>query len=294
MQDVYSKRTFIDLWDQSVTKLWDALPELLPKIIYTIILLVIIGFIRSLIIKVALKKIHDSVSRLQWQRTVSYIFTFLMFIILMPVWLPSLQSVTAFLGFFGAGVLIVFKEVLLNLAGWVFIISRRPFVPGNRIQLGDAIGDVLDQRIMAFSMIEVKSREEGGQSTGRIVHVPNSKVFTDLIHNASKDFALNWNEIYLFIDIKSNWQKAADILENIAENIIEKVSPNDKRLRQAEELLAIKYKKLNPSVYVDIIEGKVRLTLRHLTDPMQTRFITDKIWRIILNDISEEKDIVIL
>ncbi|MDH5716764.1 MAG: mechanosensitive ion channel family protein [Spirochaetia bacterium] len=291
MKEVYSKKTFIELWDQSIANLWHALPSLLPKILYTVILIIIIGLIKTFILKVMVKRVHDSTARLQWQRTIGYIFFFLSILILLPIWLPSLHSVATFLGIFGAGVLIVFKEVFLNIAGWVFILSRKPFVPGNRIQIDDAIGDVLDQRIISFSMIEVKPRSEGGQSTGRIIHVPNSKIFTDLVHNASKDFALNWNEIYVYLSANSDWKKAVELLEKIAETTLEKINPDDKRLKDAEKNFAIKYKKINPSVYVDVDENKIRLTIRHLTDPLKTRFITDKLWRSILEEFSQVENI---
>ena len=43
-----------------------------------------------------------------------------------------------------AGIAIALKDLLANFAGWIYIISRKPFEVGDRIQLGKHAGDVID------------------------------------------------------------------------------------------------------------------------------------------------------
>ena len=50
-------------------------------------------------------------------------------------------------------------------------------------------GDVIDIRIFQFSMVEIGNWVDADQSTGRIVHVPNSKVLRE--HLANYHFGFN-------------------------------------------------------------------------------------------------------
>lgn len=69
-------------------------------------------------------------------------------------------------------------ESWLNVAAWMFMIWGRPFVVGDRIQINDHIGDVIDVRIFQFSLLEVGHWSGAEQSTGRVIHVPNGSIFT--------------------------------------------------------------------------------------------------------------------
>ncbi len=43
----------------------------------------------------------------------------------------------------------------MNIAAWFFIVIRKPFKVGDRIQIGDISGDVIDQRIIQFTLMEI-------------------------------------------------------------------------------------------------------------------------------------------
>src|SRR2546425_13182228 len=61
------------------------------------------------------------------------------------IWFAGFQSIATFLGLVSAGVAIALKDILVNLAGWVFLMWRRPFALGDRIQIGQHAGDVIDR-----------------------------------------------------------------------------------------------------------------------------------------------------
>ena len=75
---------------------------------------------------------------------------------------------STFLGLLSAGVAIALKDPLVNLAGWGFIVWRKPFGIGDRIQLGDSRGDVIDQRIFMFTLMEIGNWVDAERSTGRV------------------------------------------------------------------------------------------------------------------------------
>ena len=94
---------------------------------------------------------------------------------------------------------------------------RRPFALGDRIQIGKHSGDVIDIRFFQFTINEIGNWVDADQSTGRIIHIPNGKVFTEAQANFTQGFSHIWNEIGVLVTFESDWEKAKNILEKIVE-----------------------------------------------------------------------------
>lgn len=273
------------------SRLMELPPEMFPLLLITAGAVIFVFAFRHLALRFILPRLGSSASRIKWRRNSAYLAFCILVLLLFPLWLPSLRTVAAFLGIFGAGVILVLKEVIVNVAGWFFIVFRRPFEIGNRITIGAYSGDVLDIRIMDTSLIEVSSRDEGGQSTGRVVHVPNSLVFTVPLANASKEFAFNWNEIRIPISPESDWKRASLLVEKTAAEVVEPISEKDSRIRKSDHEYAIRYQRITPKVYVEFKHGVILLTLRHLVEPRTNRLVSDRFWRILLERFQKEKRI---
>jgi small-conductance mechanosensitive channel len=263
-----------------------------PYAINLLLSIVIVFFVLSIRF-VLLKSISNSKlnKEITWKKNSYYMTSLITIIMLFIVWLPHLTTFFTLFSILGTAFVIVLKDVLLNIAGWFYLIIRRPFEIGNRITIKEHSGDVIDIRLVEFSMIEVTSITEGGQSTGRIIRIPNSLVFLNPLINASKDFSLCWNEIKVNVTKKSNWQKAAKLLETLSHDHLEQIYKSDTRLKEAEKKYSIKYNKIEPKVYIDYDNDSIRLTLRHLSEPKKMRDINDQLWRVILEKFNKEKDI---
>src|SRR5437870_943240 len=98
---------------------------------------------------------HVSRLRYRWQKATAYITTPIALLIVGRIWFAGFQSIATFLGLVSAGIAIALKDILVNLAGWVFIIWRRPFALGDRIQIGQHAGDVIDVRLFQFTLNEI-------------------------------------------------------------------------------------------------------------------------------------------
>jgi small-conductance mechanosensitive channel len=263
----------------------------LNNLLYTSVIAFLIVLFRWVAVSFLQRRIKDRVSFRQWKINTVYLSVLVFLLIALPLWLPSLQGIAALIGLFGAGILIVNKEILMNISGWFYVIVRRPFEVGNRIGIMGLYGDVIDIRLMDFTIIETTHPKLGGQSTGRVIHIPNSALLTQPISNASKEFAFNWNEIRVPVTLKSNWQKALSIIEAIAAEKVERISDDDERLKQSEDRYLIRFNRIRPIVYVEYREGAILLTIRHLCEPKNRRILTDQIWREILKRFAEESDI---
>ncbi|MFC1601877.1 mechanosensitive ion channel family protein [Candidatus Sumerlaeota bacterium] len=252
--------------------------ELLGKLtasLSTILVLILIKIAANIIIR---NKIPDPKRAYYYRRATLYVFSLLAVLFVGPIWIEAIDTLTTFLGLVSAGIAIAMHDTIANIAGWGFIISRRPFKVGDRIQIGDTAGDVIDMRLFQFSIIEIGNWVDAEQSTGRIIHIPNSKVLREPLANYEIGFEHIWNEIPVMVTFESN--KAEHLSEGAQEQI-----------RRAAERYLIFYGKLTPIVYTTVKDSGVLLTARYIVKPRQRRSSEQEIWEAILDAFDEASDI---
>jgi len=262
------------------------------KIFLSLVFLILIFLLRKLLRRLIDRRVKDIKRHYYWKRTVTYASTIIGVIIIGSVWIKGLQSLATFFGLVSAGVALSLRDLIANFAGWLFIIWSQPFRVGDRIEVGEFRGDVIDIRILQFTILEVGNWVGSDQSTGRIVDIPNGMVLREGIGNYTKGFEYIWNEIPVLITFESNWKKAKEILQKIAQEKAEHLSPDAKhQLRSAAKKYMIFYHYLTPIVYTDVRESGVLLTIRYMTKPRQRRSTSQAMWEAILESFSREPDI---
>ena len=221
---------------------------------------------------------------------------------LFPFWLvnlvPAFMKVpvrtyllATFIGIISAGIAVSMHDTIANLAGWIFIITRKPFRVGDRIQIGDITGDVIDTRPFQFSVIEVKNWVDAEQSTGRIIHVPNSLALRQPLANYEMGFEYIWHEIPVLISFESDWRKAKKLLGEIAETAAHLSDGAEEQIRRAAMQYLIYFTKLTPIVYTTVKESGVMLTIRNIVRPRNRRSSEEMVWEAILTAFEENEDI---
>ncbi len=263
------------------------------KLVSSFVVILLILFIRILVMKAVWRRTEVFQVRYHWRKTSNYIAFFLAILFLGRVWFKEFQSVATFLGLLSAGLAIALKDPIVNLAGWLFILWRRPFSVGSRIQIGSHAGDVIDTRIFQFTLMEIGGWVDADQSTGRIVHIPNSKVFTEPQINYTEGwFDYIWNEIPVLVTFESNWKQAKQMLGEIAEKHAGHLVPSAQfKMKEASRQFMIFSPNLAASVFTTVAESGVLLTMRYLCDPRKRRDSTAEIWEEILDRFSLLDDI---
>lgn len=267
-------------------------PELLDKVVLTIAIFLILTTGRILVNLIIVRRIPETVKAYHWRRAVLYTYTLLLIVLIGPIWTKGIASLATFLGLASAGVAIAMHDTIANLAGWFFIVSRKPFKVGDRIEVGTIAGDVIDIRIFQFSVVEIGNWVDADQSTGRIVHVPNSKVLREHLANYQIGFEYIWNEIPVLITFESDWRKAKGLLESIARDNAEHLSKGaQEQIRRAAKKYLIFYGALTPIVYTAVRDSGVLLTMRYLVNPRQRRSTEQDIWEATLDAFAREENI---
>jgi small-conductance mechanosensitive channel len=188
------------------------------RIFYSVLVFLLIGMIRYILLRVVNKKIQDVKFKYYWQNAIKYSASILGIILIVAIWLNEIKSLALTLGLLSAGLAVALRDPIVNMAGWLFILIRKPFTVGDRIQIGNHAGDVIDIRVFQFTLNEIGNWVEADQSTGRVIHIPNGKIFVEAQANYSQGFSHLWNEIGVLITFESNWLKAKEILMKIVEN----------------------------------------------------------------------------
>ena len=277
---------------QHIANLIKLNPEVLWKIIASALALFLLWVLRLLGNRIVNKRTDDPRTRYSWRKGIGYTSFIIGLFVLLRIWFAGFGAVTTYLGLVSAGIAIALKDPLANLAGWLFIIWRRPFTVGDRVQLGEYRGDVIDLRAFQFTLMEIGNWVDADQSTGRVIRIPNGKIFTEMMANYSKGFEYIWNEIGVLVTFESNWRKAKEILTKIAHEHAEHLTEEAQRkVRSASQKLMIFYTKLTPTVYTSVKDSGVMLTIRYLTEPRRRRGSSHAIWESILDEFAKCDDI---
>ncbi|NOY94891.1 MAG: mechanosensitive ion channel family protein [Chlorobi bacterium] len=271
---------------------WNLSPDTQGKIFATLIIIVALWLIRLIILKVVWYQTNDVKKRYAWKTSISYILPFIGVFFVVAVWFEVFREMGAFLGLLSAGIAIALKDPLTNIAGWLFIIIRKPFLAGDRIQIGGQAGDVIDIRLFQFTLLEIGNWVDADQSTGRIIHVPNGKVFLEPQANYSTGFRFIWHEIPVLITFESNWEKTKQILLEIVNNETILFSEEaEKEIKEASKKYLIFFNYLTPTVYTTVKDSGILLTLRFVCIPRERRGKEQILWESILKEFAKHPDI---
>jgi len=210
----------LDMYDDWVQNSTGLPFHLQQNILHSAIVLLLVWVIYRVILLIIFKKLEDPRSIYHWRKTIAYTFSIMAILLVGRIWIEGMQSVATFLGLLSAGIAIALKEPLVNIAGWLFILIRKPFQVGDRIKMGDFKGDVIDQRVFTFSLMEIGNWVGADQSTGRVLNIPNAWVFNTALANYHKGFQYLWHEIaFSQLLLKVTGKRHAAYLMTLSTNI---------------------------------------------------------------------------
>lgn len=215
-----------------------------------------------------------------------HLFTNIIIIIsFIIIWQDYFKNFLTLISFVSAALTFALRDIILNFFSGIYIKLNKTFSVEDRIEINDIIGDVININYLSFEILEVKKEEKGEQSTGIIVQIPTSKIFSYPIKNYSKAFKYIWKEMEVNVPIDSNIEKDKKVLYKIINsNETLKKIPN-KMKNQLNNVVGeyrIYYNNLDPIIYTSVVDNHVKLTIRFLCHPKKVRNIESDIWNKIL------------
>lgn len=264
----------------------------LIKLLNTIIVLLLAPIVQWIILGVIRRRASDPTTVYRALVVLRYALGALVLIALAFIWISGVKQLATYISIIGAGLVIALQDTISNLAGFVFIVGRKPFQLGDRIEIDGIAGDVVDIRIFQFTVVEIKNWVDADQSTGRIVHIPNRKVMLEPTANFTTGFEYIWDEVGVLVTFESDWRAAKQILWDVAQRQCEHFSPKaEEQLRRTAQRYLIIAGKITPIVYTTVRDSGVLLTLRYLTKARQRRGNQQSIWEAILDAFAAHDNI---
>jgi len=261
------------------------------NIIYTVLILIGGYILRALLIRIIHKNMKDIKLFHRIKKITTYIYFGIITLLLIGIWIKP-GSMGTYLGLASAGLAIALKDLLINIAAWAFIMIKKPFVVGDRVEIGDKAGDVIDQRVFQFTVMEIGNWVNSDQSTGRMIHIPNQMVFSYPLFNYSSGFKYIWNEVHVTLTFESDYKKAKALFLVIAEKYALHLTDSiEKELKEASKRYMVFYKNLTPIVYTEVKDSGVVLSIRYLCEPHGRRTTNEQIWEDVLTCVQENEDI---
>jgi small-conductance mechanosensitive channel len=214
--------------------------------------------------------------------------------IIVVLWSRSLQHTGTFLGLLGAGLAIALREPLLSIAGRIAVFAGNMYTVGDRIQVEQMTGDVIDVGAFYTRMMEIGNWIGGDQATGRILQLPNSQVFGTAIFNYTQNFSYIWDEVKLPITYQSNLDQATRILLDIGgEYSNEYLQGAEEQVQKMKEYFVVADIDLRPRVYVKVTSNWVELSMRYLVQPMKRRTASSFIYTELFKRVQASNNISI-
>lgn len=267
----------------------------LPKLTETLLVIALFLLARLALGKISYRTFKDTKSRFRFVKVSSFVLNAFLVLALFQLWVSHNWSTASFVGLLSAGLAFVFREPLLNLAGWCYIVIRQPFSLGDRVQIDDGVaGDVVDIGLTDFTLMEIRNWVDADQSTGRIISVPNGVLWTKNLANYHVGFPYLWHEMSVTITYESNWEEAVEIYEKLL--LSHESIDREDRERTLSELkrrhdYLISFTHLTPIIYVSNALYGIELTGRYLCEPRRRRSTESQIFRELLKKFTQHPDI---
>ena len=236
---------------------------------WILFIIIIIGIVRK-----TLKKRIDNISvRYKAQKGVEIVgYVLIIFLILMAITVDNLKDYTIIIGLFTAGITFTLQELILSIAGSFYIFFVRVYKPGDRIEINNIKGDVIDIDSIYTTIMEMGEWVSSDNYSGRIVKISNAFVFKGPIKNYSMDFPFVWDELNILITYGSDTELAKTIIMNSANELLSDYTDKSKaKWEEMVERYYIENATLEPTIAMNLTDNWIQLNLRYITDYKRRR-----------------------
>ena len=147
----------------------------------------------------------------------------------------EIGSLATFAGLITAGLAVAMQSVLVSIVGYFFLIGRYGVRVGDRVQIGNVSGEVIEMGLVRMHLMEL-SGQPSLSPTGRVVAFANSIIFqaSGGLFKQIPGVNLAWHEITLSLPAKAD---PAAIKESLLEAVTKVIADYREDInRQAAEI----------------------------------------------------------
>jgi small-conductance mechanosensitive channel len=193
-----------------------------------------------------------------------------------------LGRVSLALGVAGAGVV-----VALEVGGWFAISLSKLYTVGDRAQVGDTKGDVIDISILRTTLLETGNGVSKDLHSGRVAKLPNSLLLKGPGFNYTQGFRFVWDEIKIPLRAESDHRLARAMLLEVAKDTVAHFPAEAERAwRYLTDNYHIESTGLEPTVAMAVNGGCLEFTLSYIVDYNERTAMKDRLFTKIADEIA--------
>jgi small-conductance mechanosensitive channel len=259
----------------------------------------VVLFISRLVEKLLRRKAHTRADRYNVIRFLRLLSLLIIFFIVISFLNANWYTAAVSLGLISLILGFALQTPIASLIGWFYIILRIPYRVGDRIQISNFTGDVVEVGYLDTTLWEFAGEYlTNDLPSGRLIRFPNSMVFQFQVYNYSwHKFPFIWNEIPFHVAYESDLQFVESRIREIArEELGEGMEEKVKLLRgilsetPVDELEIKEYPfvhyRINNNTWVEVL-------LIYLVEPKQSGAVRSRLIKKILADLSKEPEKVL-
>jgi len=189
------------------------------RILRGMALIVIVLAIARVISIYMLGRIEDPSTRFTLQRVMHLVVALVIAVIAISIIFVNWYGMLAALGIGSIIIGLAVQTPMKSfIPGFTFLV-RQPFRVGDRIQIGEATGDVIDVGYLDTTLWEFGGKYlSGDHPSGRLIKFPNEKVLDEIVYNYSWPlFPYVWNEIKFYVAYNADLEFIASTMQRITE-----------------------------------------------------------------------------
>ncbi|NER11346.1 Small-conductance mechanosensitive channel [Muriicola jejuensis] len=252
--------------------------QIFKYVLWVVIIVFLLQFAR----RTLKKRLPNTDTRYKSQKIIETIGYILLIILTISYFTGNIKDFTLAIGLLTAGITITLQELILSIAGSLFIFFVKVYQPGDRIEINGIKGDVIDINSMYTTMMEIGQWISSDNYSGRIVKLSNAFVFKGPVYNYSQDFPFIWDELNLPIRYGSDVEMAKKIVIEVAREVLsEYVQKSVEQWKHVVEKYYIEDAIVDPTLAITLTDNWIRFNLRYIVDYKKRRHTKNRLNELI-------------
>jgi small-conductance mechanosensitive channel len=198
------------------------------------------------------------------------------------------SSFATFAGLLTAGVAVAMQSVLVSIVGYFFLIGKYGLRVGDRVQIGNVTGEVIDLGLVRLHLMELGPQHG---PTGRVVALANSIVFqaSGGVFKQIPGVSLVWRELKLAIPADADYTATKERLLAAAHRVLENYRDDlDRQTRELQKASAWSAaEKIEAQVQLRFSSDSIDATVRYPVPLQRAAEIEERMSRALLDAIRD-------
>jgi len=202
---------------------WSSFTKVLFTIALVLILYWLFSYLLNLLERHLLKKAKNKKERSNieiFSRAIKYTVILFLVIFAFLSYSGSLASIGLVAGLLSAALGWALQRPISGMAAWLMLVIKRPFEIGDRVIIGNVKGDISDITLTHVHIKEIGGTIPSEEISGRVILIPNAKLFEQDIINYTKKDNFILDEVIFPITFESDIDEAKEIAKNSANFIL--------------------------------------------------------------------------